>query len=151
MLRTTVLWAAVILTILIIVGLTVTSVRMAPVKEGSAKDFWYLTCGVDTGSKYVSCLTSGKYTKLWGDYIIFSQSHQHGSDLVKVDTNDILSILPEIVNILEQRVQNNDPNDYVSQVYLNWKPFTHDPPRIEDVLILLSTIGNQHANGAQGR
>jgi hypothetical protein len=139
MARKIALIGAIVLTGLIIAGLGVFGVLLAPVKKGKAEDFWYLTCRVDTGSRYKGGFVSGSYAELQGQWIISNVSHYHGSHLLKTRVDDIMRSLPEILEKMQERAINT-PDDDVARGYLAWKKEAGDPPRIEDVQKLVAAI-----------
>lgn len=124
MTRKTCLILVAVLLLLIIAGLLITAsfATTAPIWDGSAEDYWYVTTLINLDNIDKGHISWGGFLTIYlQDYCYYSRFHLHGFDVFRAPTSEVNLLFPKLIENLENKTSHKDPNNPAYLGYLSWK------------------------------
>jgi len=109
----------------------------APVKDGTAREFWMFACGVDVADSGEEQRLFGGIYPPKGEWAIYYIQGWHNQFLFRVRLSEIAQFTPEVIDRLEARKQKGDLNPVIQRVVESGIKHDAKPPDARKLLELI--------------
>lgn len=110
---------AVSMTVAVGAGISLLAKFMAPIKEGTSGELWYVACNIalDPNDGH----ERGRQVVLRDGWFIYELPHIHGGDLFRVRESEAMKDFPRVIKQLDAKCTDADPNNCFVAGYMDWK------------------------------
>jgi len=115
----TILVFAIAMTIVIAGGISLLTKLMAPIKQGTSEEFWYVSCNVVLDPNYKHEWRG--QVVLRDGFFIYELIDIHGERLFRISESEAMKDFPKVIKQLDVECDNADPNNCFLAGYMEWK------------------------------